>query len=121
MFFHFALAPFQAKITGAFRRFGALALLPPIALQIVALAIRINVYGLTPARYGSLLFVAFCLVFAALSLVRSGRWTEHAYLVLAAIAVFAAQCIVGIIIKGCDITINELPSCDDECRFGIIE
>ena len=91
MFFHFALAPFRAKVTDAFRKFGALALLPPIALQIVALAIRIDAYGLTPARYGSVLFVAFCLVFAALSLVRSGRWTEHAYLVLAAIAVFAAQ------------------------------
>ena len=91
MFFHFALAPFQAKITGVFLRFGALALLPPIALQIVALAIRINMYGLTPARYGSILFVVFCLAFSTLSLVRAGRLAEHAYLVLAAIAIFAAH------------------------------
>ena len=91
MFFHFALAPFPAKFTTAFRRFGALALLPPIALQIVALAIRINAYDLTPARYGSLLFVAFCLAFAALSLVRAGRWSEHAYLVFAAFAIFATH------------------------------
>ncbi len=91
MFFHFALAPFRTKLTDTFRRFGAFALLPPIAMQIVALAIRINAYGLTPARYGSILFVAFGLMFAALSLIRAGRWTEHAYLVLAATAIFAAH------------------------------
>ena len=91
MFFHFALAPFRTKLTDAFRRFGAFVLLPPMALQIVALAIRINAYGLTPARYGSILFVAFCLMFAALSLIRAGRWAGHAYLVLAAIAIFAAH------------------------------
>ena len=90
MGFHLMLGGFEGRAIWWFRRFAALVILPLVALQVVALAIRLGEYGLTPARYSSFLFAGFSVLFAVLALARPRRANGCAFLSLAAIALFAA-------------------------------
>lgn len=91
MALYLLLGSVETGFVRAFRRFGALLVVPLVGLQICALQIRIAQYGLTPSRYASVLFVVFALVFAVLSFFRS-RWATPAALVFfAALAVFSAH------------------------------
>lgn len=67
---------------------GAVLLIPIVAVQLVGIAIRLSAYGLTPARYASLYCVAFgmCVLFVG----AAGRSVRFLY-PLAAVMVFAAM------------------------------
>lgn len=86
-FFYFTLQ--GAAIPWRRRLFlwGAVLLVPIVAVQIVGIAIRLSAYGLTPARYASLLCVAFGI--CVLLVGAAGRSVRFLYL-LAAVMVFLA-------------------------------
>ena len=89
LFFYFAALPYESPFLTFFRRYGAIFLLPLVAAQIVAFAIRIDAYGYTPARMASLLYIVFSTVSCALTLVRGGKYVRDSFLV------FAALCLLG--------------------------
>jgi len=91
MAFHLLASGLEGRIYRAFVRYGAVLVLPLIALQAVALWIRISEYGLTPARYLSCLFAAATAVFGIGSLVSSVFSRRAVFLVAAALALFAAH------------------------------
>ena len=88
MFFYFVLEEFQQERQVAlFRRWGAVLILPLIAVQAVAVAIRISAYGLTVSRWYGLLFMGFSTIFMILTLVRQGQYRRLSFLLLAALVV----------------------------------
>lgn len=91
MITHFMLGGVEARAIRLFRRFGAICILPLVALQICALWIRIGEYGLTPSRYASVLFVVLMLLLSAILLCQPRRSERLAYLLFAIVALFAAH------------------------------
>ncbi|MDE6774220.1 MAG: DUF4153 domain-containing protein, partial [Treponemataceae bacterium] len=89
LFFYFAALPYESPFLAFFRKYGAIFLLPLVAAQIVAFAIRIDAYGYTPVRVASLLYIIFSVVSCALTFVRRGKYMPMAFLI------FAALCILG--------------------------
>lgn len=88
MFFYFVLEEFQQeRLVALFRRWGAVLILPLIAVQAVAVAIRISAYGLTVSRWYGLLFMGFSAIFMILTLVRQGQYRRLSFLLLAALVV----------------------------------
>ena len=88
MFFYFVLEEFQQeRLVALFRRWGAVLILPLIAVQAVAVAIRISAYGLTVSRWYGLLFMGFSTIFMILTLVRQGQYRRLSFLLLAALVV----------------------------------
>ena len=88
MFFYFVLEEFQQERQVAlFRRWGAVLILPLIAVQAVAVAIRISAYGLTVSRWYGLLFMGFSAIFMVTTLVRQGQYRRLSFLLLAALVV----------------------------------
>lgn len=73
-----------------FRRRVGYAIIPLLALQAVAIGIRIGQYGLTPMRYLASALTVFFAVAAVLSIVRKGRLVRWLYAVFAAMAIFSA-------------------------------
>jgi hypothetical protein len=69
-----------------FVKFGGFALMPIIAVQFMAINIRLVNYGLTTLRYVSVVLNGIAFAFAAVSLVKDGRFVKHMLLVLAAAA-----------------------------------
>lgn len=74
-----------------FTRFGGIAMLPLLALQAVALWMRIAEYGFTPPRYYSCLFALFTAIFTVASLFGAAFAKRAAFIVLAALAFFSAH------------------------------
>ena len=64
MAFRYLTAVYDGKVFRLFNRFGSLLILPQILLQGIALWIRIDNYGLTPARYLSVVFAIFMAIVA---------------------------------------------------------
>ena len=64
MAFRYLTAVYDGKAFRLFNRFGSLLILPQILLQGIALWIRIDNYGLTPARYLSVVFAIFMAIVA---------------------------------------------------------
>ena len=64
MGFRYLTAVYDGKAFRLFNRFGSLIILPQILLQGIALWIRIDNYGLTPARYLSVVFAIFMAIVA---------------------------------------------------------
>ena len=64
MGFRYLTAVYDGKVFRLFNRFGSLLILPQILLQGIALWIRIDNYGLTPARYLSVVFAMFMAIVA---------------------------------------------------------
>lgn len=88
MFFYFVLEEFQQeRLVALFRRWGAVLILPLIAVQAVAVAIRISAYGLTVSRWYGLLFMGFSAIFMILTLVRQGQYRRLSFLLLAVLVV----------------------------------
>ncbi len=88
MFFYFVLEEFQQeRLVALFRRWGAVLILPLIAVQAVAVAIRISAYGLTVSRWYGLLFMGFSAIFMVTTLVRQGQYRRLSFLLLAALVV----------------------------------
>lgn len=65
MAFRYLTAVYDGKVFRLFNRFGSLLILPQIILQGIALWIRIDNYGLTPARYLSVVFAIFMAIVAS--------------------------------------------------------
>ncbi|MDE6719948.1 MAG: DUF4153 domain-containing protein, partial [Treponemataceae bacterium] len=89
LFFYFAALPYESPFLAFFRKYGAIFLLPLVAAQIAAFAIRIDAYGYTPVRVASLLYIIFSIASCALTFVRRGKYMPVAFLI------FAALCLLG--------------------------
>lgn len=96
MFFYFVLEEFQQeRLVGLFRRWGAVLILPLIAIQAVAVAIRISAYGLTVSRWYGLLFMGFSAIFMVTTLVRQGHYRRFSFLLLAVLVVVSTLTPLG--------------------------
>ena len=87
--FHFSVRQFEEKVAKLFCKWGAVILIPLIIIQCLAFGIRINAYGFTPSRYGSLLYILFSIIFVALSFVKGGKWMSAAFPLFAGLCLFA--------------------------------
>lgn len=91
MFFYFVLEEFQQeKFVAIFRGPGVFLLLPLLAVQCLAVAIRVSAYGLTAQRWYSLLFMIFSFVFVVVALVKKGRYRTFLFPLLAFLLVLAS-------------------------------
>lgn len=96
MFFYFVLEEFQQERQVAlFRRWGAVLILPLIAVQAVAVAIRISAYGLTVSRWYGLLFMGFSTIFMVTTLLRQGQYRRLSFLLLAVLVVVSTLTPLG--------------------------
>lgn len=96
MFFYFVLEEFQQeRLVALFRRWGAVLILPLIAVQAVAVAIRISAYGLTVSRWYGLLFMGFSAIFMVTTLLRQGQYRRLSFLLLAVLVVVSTLTPLG--------------------------
>ncbi|MDE5581711.1 MAG: DUF4153 domain-containing protein [Treponemataceae bacterium] len=89
LFFYFASMPDESPFFVFFRRYGALFMLPLVAMQIFAFVIKIDAEGYTPARVAALLYIIFSIASCALALIKRGKYMPLTFLI------FAALCILG--------------------------
>lgn len=87
-FFYFVLAGDTLRFRRRLFLAGALLLVPIVAAQLVGVYIRLSAYGLTPARYASLLCTAFGIVTIAVGAM--GKSVRFLY-PLAAVLIFTAS------------------------------
>lgn len=86
MFFHFLLKEYKTVFSvKIFYKYGAFILLPLIAVQLVAFAIRINAYGLTRTRVFSAFYIAFSLLFVILTFFKGAKYVDYSLLLLSAL------------------------------------
>lgn len=97
IFFRFTIIQYDQPITRFYARFGGYFMLPIFAAQAVAVYIRLNVYGLTTARYLSLLMTATAFIFTIISLIKSGRYVKLIIPVCTAIFLLASVTPLNII------------------------
>jgi hypothetical protein len=97
IFFRFTIIQYDYSVTRLFSRFGGYLMLPILVAQAVAVYIRLNVYGLTSARYASLLLTAVAVIFIIMSLIRQGRHIKHIILVLIGVVFLASVTPLNII------------------------
>ena len=71
--FYFLFPRAEGRVLPLFLRWGAAALLPVVAVQLLGVEIRVSVYGLTAARYASLLCTAFGIAVLVFGFFRRGR------------------------------------------------
>ena len=85
VFFAFSLSQYknENKAMNLFLKFGGLAIIPTIAMQFVAIYIRISNYGLTIPRYASIILNIFALVFTLMFLFKREKSLKHSLSVLA--------------------------------------
>jgi hypothetical protein len=88
VFFVFGLRQYrhENKFAAVFVKYGGYALMPIIAVQFMAIHIRLANYGLTAPRYVSVVLNGIAFLFAAVSLVKDGRFIKYMLPVLAAAA-----------------------------------
>ena len=87
VFFMFTLRQYEDhKLAKIFVKFGGFVLMPIIVTQFLGMYLRISAYGLTTARYVSLILNIFALLFAAVSIIRGGRYVKHMLLAMTATA-----------------------------------
>lgn len=92
LFFYLAL-PREGTFSAAgkfLRRWGAIFLLPLIALQCFSFGIRIREYGFTISRVASLYYIIASIVFCVLPFVKKGKYMKSVYLVLSLAAFLMA-------------------------------
>ena len=92
LFFYLAL-PREGTFSAAgkfLRRWGAIFLLPLIALQCFSFGIRIREYGFTLSRVASLYYIIASIVFCVLPFVKKGKYMKAVYLVLSLAAFLMA-------------------------------
>lgn len=103
IFFRFTVIQYDHPVTRFFSRFGGYFMLPILVAQAVAVYIRLDVYGLTSARYASLLLTSVALIFIIISLIKQGRYIKHIILVVIGVALLASVTPLNII----DVPVNE--------------
>lgn len=94
------LGAFGGKAVGTFRKYGAYALVPLVIVQCAAWGIRVCAYGLTTARYASLLYIIFsvlCILGAIISNFRAFDIDKWSWLILAFFMIFACLPRVNVI------------------------
>lgn len=86
LLFYFCIRRYEeeSKFAKIFCSWGVVILYPLIAVQCMAFGIRIYHYGFTSARYMSLFYIIFSILFSVLALVRSGKYMNCTFPVLAA-------------------------------------
>ncbi|MCR5699236.1 MAG: DUF4153 domain-containing protein, partial [Treponemataceae bacterium] len=89
--FYFILREFDdIPAVKFFYRFGALAFIPLVCVQIPAYFVRLHAYGFTGWRYSSLMFIIFTLIMFALTFIKKGKFAKYSILVLAFIILFTS-------------------------------
>ena len=82
--FYFLLSEYRTNAAvSAFYKAGNFLLLPLLALQYAAFAVRIAEYGFTPARCFSFTYIVFSSAFALLVIVKRGTLARYGFLLLA--------------------------------------
>ena len=71
------------KIISYWKKFGGYLMFPIIIAQGVAVYIRVSAYGLTEARWASILMSCMGIVFIVLSLIKDGKYVKYAFAALA--------------------------------------
>lgn len=128
---HPLLAVFEGRIFTVFRRVGPWCMAPLIALQAVAVAIRINAYGLTPMRYASVLLVVFAALYVIATAIRPTFADRSGLLFVAAMALFAGLSPWNVVDFGVEGQVKRLASFaerrdkgekfDEAARFAIMD
>lgn len=67
------------------KRYGGFIMLPIVAVQAAAIAVRVFTYGLTSVRYISIVLSSCALVFIILTVIREGKYKNAAGILLAAV------------------------------------
>ena len=87
--FYFILREYDGlPLIKFFYKFGAIAFIPLIIIQIYAYFIRVNAYGFTGYRYSSLLFIIFSIITILLTFIKKGKYVNLAIIVLTALVLF---------------------------------
>lgn len=86
----FAGTHVESRFAAFIKSRAGLALLPLLALQAIAIRIRLSSYGLSPVRYLAIALTLFFAAAVALATFRRGRHLKWAYPVFAAMSLFAA-------------------------------
>ncbi|MCR5413217.1 MAG: DUF4153 domain-containing protein [Kiritimatiellae bacterium] len=115
---HPLVAVFKGRIYTGFRRVGPWCMAPLIVLQAVAVAIRINAYGLTPARYASVLLVVFAAIHILATAIRPSFADGPGFLLFSAMALFAGLSPWNVVDFGVDGQVKRLESFAERRRNG---
>lgn len=70
VFFYLSVDESDGKIQTLFKKQGAFLLMPVLSIQLFAIVIRVNAYGLTTARFMSIVLVLVAIVFMVVSLLK---------------------------------------------------
>ena len=91
VFFTFSLSQYrnEYKALNLFLKFGGLVVVPTIAMQFVAIYIRVSNYGLTTLRYSSIILNIFVLTFIIMFLISGEMSLRRALLVLSGFVLFS--------------------------------
>lgn len=83
IFFSFTLQQYDNKAISFFKRFGGFLLLPIVSVQAIAVYVRVNAYGLTTARWMSIVLTFVALIFVVVALIRHMKYIHSVIPVLA--------------------------------------
>lgn len=70
VFFYLSVDESDGEIQTLFKKRGALLLIPVLAIQLFAISIRVNAYGLTTARFMSIVLLLVAVVFMLISILK---------------------------------------------------
>lgn len=70
VFFYLSVDETDGEAQTLFNKHGALLLVPVLAIQLIAIGIRVSAYGLTTARFMSIILVLIAISFMALSILK---------------------------------------------------
>ena len=77
IFFYLTLGSYENRAVRFFRNFGGCFMFPILTSQAIAIYIRVNAYGLTTARWISILLNVTALAFIILTLIKKGNLVKH--------------------------------------------
>ena len=96
IFFYLTVGSYDNAPVRFFRKYGGWFLFPIIASQAIAIY-KGNAYGLTSARWASILLNVTALVFIILTLIKEGKYTKHVITGLAVIVLISSLTPLNII------------------------
>lgn len=82
VYFSFTLPQYDNKATNLFMRYGGLGMVPVMIMQAIAIYIRVNAYGLTTARWMSIVLFAVAVIFVCVSYFKRMHYIRHVILIL---------------------------------------
>lgn len=103
IFFYLTLGSYDNKFVNFFMKFGGYFMIPILCAQGIAIWIRFDAYGLTVARWISILFNLIASAFIIVSLIKKGKHVKYV------ICAFAAVCLISSVgpLNAIDIPIYE--------------